>query len=388
MAAVLQKLLDSMSPEQLAIVQSATDTRDIISGFSRETSKIAIESYSNEGTAMEKRKNTSIKTGKVKTTRPLNSFMAFRCYYAVLFDDFEQKLISGYIVFLWERDPCKAKWALVAKAYSVIRDHVGKEHAPLDVFLFLVSSFLGLIEPQYYLAAMGWEISVNEIGSVSLMKDEKMEIDNSMLCTNVSVEDIVAYACQHGYARITGSSAAVPSNQPLMAMAASAQLHSGKNVENKGGVDHHMIPQDAKVPTVSGTTTASSNLSHAGFQGAGNNYRIPISPLSSGFECFANLNTAPTDLAQQRTNSNSQVTVAANTSWPMTVINATPPMTTINTTPPMVTTNAMEYTNYFHMSNIMDFDPEANSAIFDPNAGDKWDAFDISAWVNPDAYTD
>ena len=144
-------------------------------------------------------------------------------FYAVLFEEFQQKVISTYIVTLWDNDPFKAKWALVAKAYSVIRDEVGKERAPLDEFLMLVADFVGIIKPEQYLPMLGWVVSVDEAGSVSLLQDEDHEVDSNLFSTNLSVEDIITYAGHHGYAGMTGSTDAGPSVQPSMTMAAAAQ---------------------------------------------------------------------------------------------------------------------------------------------------------------------
>lgn len=58
--------------------------------------------------------------------RPLNSFIAFRSYYTVIFGQFQQKEISGFLTMLWQGDYFQAKWTIIARAYSEIRDQVGK----------------------------------------------------------------------------------------------------------------------------------------------------------------------------------------------------------------------------------------------------------------------
>jgi hypothetical protein len=75
--------------------------------------------------------------------RPLNSWIAFRAYYATIFTTFQQKDISGFVTRMWQKDPFQAKWTLVAKAYSIIRDKVGKAQAPLDTFLEIVCPHIG-----------------------------------------------------------------------------------------------------------------------------------------------------------------------------------------------------------------------------------------------------
>lgn len=75
--------------------------------------------------------------------RPLNSWMAYRAFYSPVFTSFQQKEISGFLTLMWRADPFHAKWALAAKAWSVIRDKVGKDAAPLDEFLQLVCPHIG-----------------------------------------------------------------------------------------------------------------------------------------------------------------------------------------------------------------------------------------------------
>ena len=69
--------------------------------------------------------------------------MAFRAYYAPIFVTFQQKDISGFLTRMWQADPFHAKWTIAAKAYSVIRDKVGKLRAPLDFFLNIVCPHIG-----------------------------------------------------------------------------------------------------------------------------------------------------------------------------------------------------------------------------------------------------
>ena len=47
-------------------------------------------------------------------------------YYSAMFTSLPQKEISGFLTFMWKVDPFKAKWSVLAKAYSIIRDHQGK----------------------------------------------------------------------------------------------------------------------------------------------------------------------------------------------------------------------------------------------------------------------
>ncbi|KAF2674961.1 hypothetical protein BT63DRAFT_420214 [Microthyrium microscopicum] len=93
-----------------------------------------------------------------KAMRPLNSFMAFRAYYSTMFDRQQQKMISGYLHRMWKDDMHKAKWALIAKAYSTIRDQAGKVNAPLNDFLEFVCPLIIVPTPETYMLRMGYEL--------------------------------------------------------------------------------------------------------------------------------------------------------------------------------------------------------------------------------------
>ncbi|KAL8868068.1 MAG: hypothetical protein Q9174_005241 [Haloplaca sp. 1 TL-2023] len=224
MSTDLEQSLKAMTKDQLEVVFQAVGTRDInvlLAERGKPLTGAKPQHYA--GVIKSRKGNDATKIGKPKVTRSVNSFMGFRCFYAVLFEEFQQKVISTYIVTLWDNDPFKAKWALVAKAYSVIRDEAGKERAPLDEFLMLVADFVGIIKPEHYLPMLGWEIAVDEAGSVSLLQDEDYEVDSSLFSTNLSVEDIIAYAGHHGYAGMSGLTDTGSSTQPSMTMAAAAQ---------------------------------------------------------------------------------------------------------------------------------------------------------------------
>ncbi|KAL8721433.1 MAG: hypothetical protein Q9181_007703, partial [Wetmoreana brouardii] len=329
MAINIKKLFNAMRPDQLDVVQSIATTRDlsiIMNGPPKPLTMAKAHGYG--GIVKGKKGSVSVKIG----------------FYAILFDEFQQKVISTYIVFLWESDPFKAKWALVAKAYSVIRNEVGKEHAPLDTFLLLVAEFVGIIEPQNYLALMGWEVSVDAFGTVSLVKNDTGGIDSNMLSTNVSVEDIITYAGQQGYAGMTSSIVARHSDQANMVMAASAQP---------------LAPQSSQ-----GTASSTHQANNA--------TTVPASSLSSG--------TMPV------TSSHPVQNVAATGPQINTAPNAGQAVTASGTST-TTASNANDAANPFAFDSILDWDPEADVLTFDPYDGDPFDAFDISAWIHPDAYT-
>lgn len=132
--------------------------------------------------------------------RPLNSWMAFRCFYAHIFAHWQQKEISGFLTRMWQSDPFKAKWTIVAKAYSIIRDQVGKDRAPLGEFLQIVCPLVGIISPADYLDMLGW---MKPHGGVTEMVrwfvPDMNQFGVQLRVTNISADDIVRHCREIGY---------------------------------------------------------------------------------------------------------------------------------------------------------------------------------------------
>nr|AVA29525.1 mating type protein MAT1-1 [Venturia inaequalis] len=132
--------------------------------------------------------------------RPLNSWIAFRSYYSPIFTSFQQKDISGFLTRMWSDDFFHAKWTIIAKAYSVIRDMVGKARAPLDKFLQIVCPLINIIQPDFYLDTMGWwkpkgqhmELFRRYTPNITLFSAE-------VRTTTLSVDDVVNHCSSVGY---------------------------------------------------------------------------------------------------------------------------------------------------------------------------------------------
>ncbi|EFR02523.1 alpha-box mating type protein [Nannizzia gypsea CBS 118893] len=155
--------------------------------------------------------------------RPLNSFIAFRSFYSAAFPDLSQKVKSGLLRLLWSSDPFKAKWAIVAKAYSVIRDkHIGQ--VTLESFLALIGPFIGLVSVASYLDTMGLQVVSTENKQFSLIKSNPNAHINPMdLTTNLSVDDVVHYCYQIGYVAGIHLDSASQNQGAAVSMAVSAQ---------------------------------------------------------------------------------------------------------------------------------------------------------------------
>lgn len=121
-------------------------------------------------------------------------------YYSPIFPDLTQKIKSGILRFLWQNDPYKAKWAILARAYSTIRDdHDGR--VALEAFLILNAQFIGIPKPERYLALMGWTVQVDDQQQYTLGKIHEPTIPEHNTATNYSVDDIVQNCYATGYVR-------------------------------------------------------------------------------------------------------------------------------------------------------------------------------------------
>ncbi|KAK2589560.1 hypothetical protein QQS21_012765, partial [Conoideocrella luteorostrata] len=105
--------------------------------------------------------------------RPLNAFMAFRSNYVGIFPDFQQKTAAGFITLLWNRDPFRERWALLARVYTIIRNDIGKDRIILAHFLAYACPLMGIPRPDIYLAIFGWSIQGN-VTAYQLVQNETL----------------------------------------------------------------------------------------------------------------------------------------------------------------------------------------------------------------------
>ena len=93
-------------------------------------------------------------------------------YYLKLFPDVQQKTASGFLTTLWNKDPFRTKWALIAKVYSFVRDEIGKDRVSLAYFLSLACPNMRIVDTSTYLGALGWSLQEDENGLPKLVQDE------------------------------------------------------------------------------------------------------------------------------------------------------------------------------------------------------------------------
>ncbi|RAR00702.1 DNA binding protein with alpha box domain [Stemphylium lycopersici] len=140
-----------------------------------------------------------------KARKALNAFVGFRCYYITIpmFKQWPMKKLSNLIGLLWEADPNKSLWSLMTKAWSTIRDQIGKDRAPLDQFFNLICPHLNLSDPASYLEIHGWDLNVDKEGDPTISRNatsKSASIGAGRAGMALSVEDIITYVQSMGYA--------------------------------------------------------------------------------------------------------------------------------------------------------------------------------------------
>jgi hypothetical protein len=141
--------------------------------------------------------------------------LTYLAFYSPIFKTLQQKNASSYLTTLWEEDPFKAKWCILARAYSAIRDQVGKSNAPLDRFLALVSPEFGIIAVKDYLQTMLWECEIDVDGVMKLKRTSAPDIasfDHRIQHTSMTDKDVVHLCARRLY--ITRSNAIAIAGRP------------------------------------------------------------------------------------------------------------------------------------------------------------------------------
>ncbi|KAJ4286945.1 hypothetical protein N0V90_012825 [Kalmusia sp. IMI 367209] len=141
-----------------------------------------------------------------KAKKALNAFVGFRCYYINIpqFKDWPMKLLSQPMAALWNIDPNKSKWSLMTKAWSTIRDQIGKNKAPLDVFFDHVCPYLNILPPDIYFEQLGWSLGSDRNGYPTVNRDENHPIaavNSGVSDEALSIEDLIRYCQSRGYAQ-------------------------------------------------------------------------------------------------------------------------------------------------------------------------------------------
>jgi hypothetical protein len=114
----------------------------------------------------------------------------------------QQKKTSPHLKILWEQDIFKPKWAIIAKAYSIIRGVIGTTNAPLDIFLNLVCPEIGIVSVDEYLEKMNWEVLVAENGTITLRQTSAIDVssfEQRLIYTTMTEWDIIRFVSNNNY---------------------------------------------------------------------------------------------------------------------------------------------------------------------------------------------
>ena len=275
---------------------------------------------------------------------------------------------------LWKADPFKAKWAILAKAFSEIRDVKGKSDALLTEFLDINAAFIRIVEPDRYLGALGWELGVDAEAKMSLRQKHNFDITsigNDLLTTNVSVADVVENCYQHRYIARDGAATNPHGNGQVMVMASSAQPAAPDNQSSGGNV----LENTANGESIASTNDVNDN-SHQGQQ-VNDGSTTHISNASSAAQ-----DLGITD-ADGNTNADDFLDMASTFGISDNHLSGDGAGAS-ETTPVNVDFSVVDEHVGTYPHNLA-FDPDStNNYVFDPFQGDGFDAFDMS---NIDAFT-
>ena len=304
---------------------------------------------------------------------------------------------------MWQEDPFKAKWTILAKVYSLIRDSQGKDNAPLDEFLAITGPLIGIIKPQKYLETTGWEIAKME-GGQTIMRRYEVPLDEYLFANSFSVNDLVRYCHQMGYATGNVANMLALDGEVTMTKISSIQHHDatgsatltqphglelevtadtegeevedimdqqGSNVEPTDNIDssdnsYEVTQGFAEIDNAQGSSTESTV--------ANEGPTVVISdphfePSSKSFDLtFDNTNVGPETLAATDQGNESQNQTGAGFSDP----NPASGLSAAN----------FQLTSEYPFN--AEFDPNLPGFVFDPFLGNQFDVFDMSdiAWTD------
>jgi hypothetical protein len=144
---------------------------------------------------------------RIATGHDLRSLLTVAPGYYIsipVFKLWPMKKLSYLLGQLWEVDPNKPLWSLMAKAWSEMRDQCGKANVPLDEFFDIICPRLNLPSPDTYLEDQGWKIDLTQGESPILSRDQSVQPSASFGTRfgdmTLSVEDITSICQTAGYA--------------------------------------------------------------------------------------------------------------------------------------------------------------------------------------------
>lgn len=134
-----------------------------------------------------------------------------------------QRQKSPLLCFLWKQDPFQAKWAILARAYSSIRDSNLGNQITLDSYLAISGPLIGVISPDDYLESRGLQVVNGPDNKQNFIKTGSAIEPYQTTSTNLSEKDIVNHCVEIGYIREPESQINDTSCGSELAMAVAAQ---------------------------------------------------------------------------------------------------------------------------------------------------------------------
>ena len=121
-------------------------------------------------------------------------------FVASLFPGMMQKNASMLISTFWKNDPFKAQWAVLAKAYTHLRDHFTLNDSSLSNFIEITRGLFNFPTPDRYLLHLGWRVYRRSDGATRLIHGNRL-LTFRLPDDPVSVNDILFFcAARAGYA--------------------------------------------------------------------------------------------------------------------------------------------------------------------------------------------
>lgn len=337
---------------------------------------------------------------------------------------------------MWRADPFKAKWSVLAKAYSVVRDEHGKYNVPLDAFLAINGPLLGIVESQNYLQHLGWQVAVCADGE-TILRRGSIVMDEETFRANVSVNDVVINTYQAGLCVGDVSKVLLKNDETALSTQRTTKMADShktlsirrkklgstarentapmtlngteNNVQNNTVIGTHLTQDNNSIVPSNNIATASSSRGlqaqdNNGTHGSAHGVIAAHGPLQRADN--RSINGQPQNAVEQATTTSSVALTSTLSRAPQTHQTATqvqnaPGLHATTSSTGAVHNNNNSITNppATMSSETVDreenqynsaFDPLEPAYVFDPFNGNEFDAFDISgvwdSWMNPDAF--
>jgi Mating-type protein MAT alpha 1 HMG-box len=131
--------------------------------------------------------------------KTVNGFMVFRSFYNGVLGPIPQKFKSAAMKKLWNAATVyQPAFMLLGKAYSIIRDQVGKDKAPMERFLALISKEVGIIQPRDVLDAFGFE-RITGLDGTDIVRVQGANSIHHPVMTAMTCSDILRLSVDVGF---------------------------------------------------------------------------------------------------------------------------------------------------------------------------------------------